>query len=120
MFNFNKFYRYLFRFNQLKKPCFSGVGVCVSDFAELFCVSGFTGVLCACPAFAVRLPSISFRGLLFVFCSCGLRSLFWFCGLGLLGLGGKVCEMSGSKRWLMNLDKKLFHKKLHRRLRADA
>ena len=37
--------------------------------------------------------------------------LFWFCGLGLLGLGGKVCEMSGSKRWLMNLDKKLFHRK---------
>jgi hypothetical protein len=38
--------------------------------------------------------------------------LFWFCGLGLLGLGGKVCEMSGSKRWLMGLDKKLFHRKI--------
>jgi hypothetical protein len=40
--------------------------------------------------------------------------LFWFCGLGLLGLGGKVCEMSGSKRWLMGLDKKLFHRKIRR------
>jgi hypothetical protein len=37
--------------------------------------------------------------------------LFWFCGLGLLGLGGKVCEMSDPKRWLMGLDKKLFHRK---------
>jgi hypothetical protein len=31
--------------------------------------------------------------------------------LGLLGLGEKVCEMSGSKRWLMSLDKKLSHRK---------
>ena len=38
--------------------------------------------------------------------------VLWF---GFVGLGGKVCEMPDPKRWLMGLDKKLFHRKKNKR-----